>query len=75
MVNLDIQTEIKLQSDLQAACRHESEWWRLKSRCKWLNDGDKNTSFFHKQAEVRKNFNRVLEIQSQDRDLSAVSKI
>ena len=45
---IDIQMEIKLQSDLHAACRQESEWWRQKSRCKWLNDGNRNTSFFHK---------------------------
>ena len=59
---VDIQKEIKLQSDLHAACRRESEWWRQKSRCKWLNDGDRNTDFFHKQAEARKNHNCVLEI-------------
>ena len=46
--NSDIQTEIKLQSNLHKACRQEAEWWRIKSRCKWLKDGDKNTEFFHK---------------------------
>ena len=56
-----------MQSDLHAACRQESEWWRQKSRCKWLNDGDRNTSFFHKQAKARKFFNCVLEIQAHDR--------
>ena len=65
--NSDIQTEIKLQSDFHAACRQEAEWWRQKSHCKWLKDGDKNTGFFHKQALARKNFSSMLEIWSHDR--------
>ena len=64
---IDIQMEIKLQLELHVACRQEYEWWRKNSRCKWLNDGDKNTSFFHKQAEARIFFNCVLEIQAHDR--------
>ena len=70
MNNDDIQKETKLQSNLHAACRQESEWWRQKSRCKWLNDGDKNTGFFHKQAEARKNYNCVLKIQAHDSVIS-----
>ena len=28
----DIKKEIKLQSELHVACRHEAEWWRQKAR-------------------------------------------
>ena len=63
----DIQKEVKLQTDLHDACRQEAKWWRQKSRCKWLKDGDRNTGFFHKQDVARKNFNCVLEIRSHDR--------
>ena len=63
----DLQLEAKLHSDLHVACWQESEWWRQKSRCKWLKDGDRNTSYFHKLAVARKNFNYVNEIQVQDK--------
>ena len=32
----------------------------------WLQAGDKNTSFFHKQAQARKNHNSISEIQMND---------
>ena len=48
------------------ACRKEAEWWREKSRCRWLKDGDQNTSYFHKQDEARKNFKTVQEIHTHD---------
>ena len=31
----------------------------------WLESGDKNTSYFHKQAEARKNYKAVTEINYQ----------
>ena len=62
----DIQLETKLQTDLHEACRQESIWWKTKSRSKWLRNGDKNTSYFHKLAAVRKNYNRMTEIQTSD---------
>ena len=62
----DLQLETKLHSDLHNACWQESEWWRKKARCKWLKNGDRNTSYFHKHAMARKNFNYVTEIQIQD---------
>ena len=65
MAHNDIDLDTKLQSNLHVACKLESDWWKIKSRCKWLKDVDRNTSFFHKQVEARKNFNSVLEIQSQ----------
>jgi hypothetical protein len=37
----------------------------VKSRNLWLQAGDKNTTFFHKQEEARKNFNMVTKINSQ----------
>ena len=61
--------------DLHAACRLESEWWRQKSRCKWLIEGDKNTGFFHKHAEARKNHNNVNEIQTHDRVINQFEEI
>ena len=43
----------------------EEEYWRQKSRSMWLHAGDKNTSYFHKQAESCKQFKTINEIQFQ----------
>ena len=60
---------------LHKACREEAEWWRLKSRCKWLKDGDRNSSYFHKLTEVRKNQNNVREIQVNDKIINQFEEI
>jgi hypothetical protein len=46
---------------------NEEKEWRLKSRALWLQVGDKNTSFFHKQAKARQHRNNVEEIKTQSR--------
>ena len=40
----------------------EEEYWRQKSRSMWLQARDKNTNYFHKQAEARKKFKTINEI-------------
>ena len=57
--------EADLQKDFFKACRAEEEFWRQKSRSLWLKSGDKNTNYFHKQAEARKGFKTVNEINFQ----------
>lgn len=42
--------------------REEEEKWRIKSRQMWLESGDKNTSFFHKQATARQIRNTITAI-------------
>jgi hypothetical protein len=46
------------------ALHKEEKEWRLKSRALWLQAGDKNTSFFHKQAKARQHINNVEEIKT-----------
>ena len=60
-----LQKEENLQKYFHRACRVEEEYWRQKSRSMWLQAGDKNTRYFHKQAEARKHFKTVNEIQFQ----------
>jgi len=59
--------KVDLQKDYHKACRVEEEYWRQKSRSLWLQVGDKNTSYFHKQFEARKQYKNVSEIQFQDK--------
>eukprot|EP00253_Pinus_taeda_P022364 PITA_22364 len=61
-----LQKEVELQKEVHRSSREEEEYWRQKSRTLWLQSGDKNTSFFHKQAEARKNFKSVSEIHHQN---------
>jgi ribonuclease HI/exonuclease III len=55
--------EAELQQKYHKACLSEEEYWRQKSRSIWLKAGDRNTSFFHKQAQARRNFNSISEIK------------
>ncbi|XP_019435469.1 PREDICTED: uncharacterized protein LOC109341956 [Lupinus angustifolius] len=44
----------------------EEEFWREKSRVNWHTLGDRNTSFFHKVAKMRKVTNSIAMMQSGD---------
>jgi len=46
------------------ALHKEEKEWRLKSRVLWLQAGDKNTLFFHKQAKARHHKSTVEEIKT-----------
>jgi hypothetical protein len=67
--------EVELQKKLHKALKKEEEYWRVKSRSLWLQAGDKNTSFFHKQAESRKNHNSIREIQFQGKTFKKYEEI
>jgi hypothetical protein len=62
--------EDHLQRKWHQACREEEIYWQQKSRILWLEAGDKNTNYFHKQAEARKQFKVVNEIHVQDQIIS-----
>jgi hypothetical protein len=61
-----VEIEKYLHRKLHTACREEEEYWRQNSRNLSRKARDKNTRFFHKQAEARKNYNSVKEIQFQN---------
>ena len=64
--------ETDLQKRFYQASKVEEEHLRQKSRSTWLKSGDQNSSYFHKQAEARKNYKAVTEINYQG---SLVKKI
>lgn len=55
--------EAHLQQHYNKACLVEEEYWILKSRNLWLKSGDRNTAFFHKQAQSGKCHNTISEIK------------
>ncbi|XXG59627.1 hypothetical protein AAC387_Pa04g1678 [Persea americana] len=46
---------LTLHDGLQAQKIH----WKQSSRIPWLNEGNKNTKFFHQSAKVRSSFNSI----------------
>eukprot|EP00253_Pinus_taeda_P029857 PITA_29857 len=60
--------EGKLYAQLSQILREEETKWRLKSRQLWLQEGDKNTAYFHNQATVRKLRNTVSAIMDDERN-------
>jgi hypothetical protein len=66
----DIIMEEQLQNHWHKSCREEESYWRQKSQSLWLKEGDRNTTYFHKQAEARKLFKAVTQIQVQNTTIS-----
>ena len=73
--HLSLSTEISLQNKLHEACRLEESYWKIKSRIPWLREGDKNSKFFHKHAEVRKHFKTVRKIDYMGSQISTFEEI
>ncbi|GKU90595.1 hypothetical protein SLEP1_g4575 [Rubroshorea leprosula] len=50
----------ELTSEYQTILLEEEDLWKMKSRINWLNDGDRNTKFFHLSTISRRKCNRIL---------------
>lgn len=44
----------------------QEEYWRLRSRAMWLKEQDRNTKFFHRQANARKQKNYISGLINED---------
>lgn len=51
--------EIKLKKDYQDIRDSEALFWKQKSREKWIQEGDRNTKFFHLTTMVRRRRNKI----------------
>ncbi|CAL9225059.1 unnamed protein product [Arabidopsis halleri] len=59
--------EISLLSNtLKTAYQEEEALWRQRSRIQWLNEGDKNTSFFHAVTRGRRALNHFSVLEGDD---------
>ncbi|KAG7543468.1 Reverse transcriptase domain [Arabidopsis thaliana x Arabidopsis arenosa] len=63
-----LSTVRNLRRDLNQAYRDEELYWKLKSRNKWLDLGDRNTKYFHAISKVRKSKNRIKSVRD-DHDI------
>ncbi|XP_074277192.1 uncharacterized protein LOC141600836 [Silene latifolia] len=56
--NLNDSLSLSLNRVLDLECAY----WKDRSRISWLNDGDRNTAFFHKSVTIRCVHNRILSL-------------
>nr|XP_025692428.1 uncharacterized protein LOC112794656 [Arachis hypogaea] len=56
--------QIQLWKELENLLIQEEVYWKQCSRCKWINYGDKNTTYFHNTASARRRRNRVTMIKN-----------
>lgn len=52
--------ENQLTTNFNTLLYSEEEFWKLKSRIQWLNEGDANTKLFHFSTIHRRKCNRIL---------------
>ncbi|KAI9164758.1 hypothetical protein LWI28_001407 [Acer negundo] len=49
----------KLEHQLDQALSIEERYWHQRARIEWLQNGDRNTRFFHSKATARRSRNRI----------------
>ncbi|KAF3777396.1 putative ribonuclease H protein [Nymphaea thermarum] len=54
--------EKSLKARLTKLLQMEEDFWRQKSRMKWLKSGDANTRFFHEAVKMRRRRNKIHQI-------------
>ncbi|XP_073042103.1 uncharacterized protein [Primulina eburnea] len=52
----------KCNEDLAKVTAMEADFWKQKSACKWLVDGEKNTKLFHNMVKKRRVVNKIFRI-------------
>ncbi|GLT58776.1 hypothetical protein SLA2020_316440 [Shorea laevis] len=52
--------EKELNQEYQLLLKNEEDLWFLKSRTQWIQDGDRNTKFFHVSTIKRRSYNRIM---------------
>lgn len=53
---------LQYKADFEKITKMEETAWRIKSKTKWLQEGDRNTSFFIANASARRRYNRIRQL-------------
>ncbi|KAG8484824.1 hypothetical protein CXB51_021840 [Gossypium anomalum] len=54
---------IDVKLELNWEMENEEMYWEQRARTNWLQQGDKNTAFFHSQASKRRGINKIQEME------------
>ena len=58
--------EKSLWGQLEARERKEGIYWKKKSKVKWLQDGERNTKFFHNSVIQNRSISRIQKLKKRD---------
>ncbi|KAK5770539.1 hypothetical protein PVK06_046690 [Gossypium arboreum] len=61
-----VDLERKLQVKMERVLDNEEMLWKQKSHCNWLMLGDRNTKYFHSQANNRRRVNQINALKLED---------
>lgn len=54
----------KLISEFNLFLKMEEDFWKLKLRINWINEGDANTKFFHTSTLIRRWENHIISLKA-----------
>ncbi|XP_026451679.1 uncharacterized protein LOC113352009 [Papaver somniferum] len=58
----ELQLQLRNKAEFEKITKMEETSWRMKSNTKWLQEGDRNTSFFISNASARRRYNRIRQL-------------
>ncbi|CAL1355246.1 unnamed protein product [Linum trigynum] len=61
-----VSLEDSTRKELEQTLWEEQLLWVQKSRTSWVNEGDRNTGFFHLSTLKRRRFNRIVALRTED---------
>ena len=61
--------ERDLTHQINKRCEQEEIYWIQKARVKWLKEGEKNTSFFHKSTIQHRMKNRISKLHAENGEI------
>jgi hypothetical protein len=60
-----VEEEISLMAQIETREKQEEILWRQKSRIQWLQEGERNTKFFHNSMIQRRHQNIIVSLKDQ----------
>ena len=60
--------EAALQEELREVLMQEEILWYQKARTKWLNDGDRNTSYYHMKTKIKRSRCKVTSLRNENNE-------